>query len=197
MLESPRPMDGNVRNGTMASYGDESSAYVEFTLDAVLDQFQMDETGIPVYHDVERITIWNPGKRDTIKENVTEFHKRRFKEQYEAFKAGREPSHDGLPLTEWPVLTKAAALNLRNSRIFTVEQLASVTDPNLDSLGLGGRELRDKAKAYIDRAVGSKEITKVFAEMAALKADLAAEKEKTAQLMAAKEPNKTLKLKEA
>lgn len=194
MLESPRAMPGNVRNGTMASYGDDSQVHVEFTLEAVLDQFKMDESGIPTYHDVEMITIWTPGKRDTHKDKVNEFYKKRFKVQYDDFKAGREPSHDGLPLTEWPVLTKAAALNLRNSKIFTVEQLADVVDTNLDSLGLGGRELRDKAKAYLERGVGSKEITKVFAELEKLKADNAALHE---MLELKTDPKKTLKLKEA
>lgn len=194
MFESARNINNNTKNGTMAQYGDDSQVHVEFTLEAVLDQFKMDETGVPVYHDVEMITIWTPGKRDTHKDKVNEFYKKRFKEQYEAFKAGREPSHDGLPLTEWPVITKSQALNLRNSKIFTVEQLADIIDPNLDSIGLGGRELRDKAKAYLDRAVGAKEITKVFAELEKLKADNLALHE---MLEIKNDSKKTLKLKEA
>lgn len=196
MLETPQLVRTGA-NSFAAKFGDDNNVHVEFSMEAVLDQFQSDETGIPTYHDVEMVTIWTPGKRDTFKDKVSPAYIKRFQRQYDDFKAGLEPTHDGLPLTEWPVISKAQALNLRNSKIFTVEQLASIIDQNLGSLGMGGRDLRDKAKAYLSRATDSKEITQLFARMAKLEADSTAKDEQISQLRAAlNEPKtETLKLK--
>lgn len=193
MLESPS-IAANAKNGTMASYGNDTMVYAEFELEAVLDQFKSDETGIPHYHDVEMITILTPGNnKNTFRDKVNPLYIQRFPKQYAAFKSQNEMAHDGLPLTEWPVVTKAQALNLKSAKIFTVEQLSEILDQNLDVLGLGGRDLRDKAKAYLDRSVGAKEITQLFARVNKLEAESAAKDELIAQLKG--EKNETLKLK--
>ncbi|MFI0489337.1 MAG: hypothetical protein ACH344_08670 [Yersinia sp. (in: enterobacteria)] len=200
MFSSPTNINPNTKNGTPAQYGDDSHVFVEFSLDAVLDQFKMDEEGIPVYNDVEMITITLPGDRvSTLVEKVTPEHRKRFKKQYDAWKEGSEAPIEGLPLTEWPVITKAQALNLKILKIFSVEQLAQLPDTRIDALGLGGRDLRDKAKAYLDRAVGAKEITQLFARIKKLEDESAAKDLRIEELENPKvnEKPETLKLKRA
>ena len=202
MFDTPSNINASTKNGTMAQYGNDALIYAEFSHEAVLDQFATDETGMPVYRDVEMVTIITPGNnKSTFVHKATPEYQHRFKTQWEHFKAGTEAQHDGLPLTEWPLVTKAQALNLRNSKIFTVEQLAAIIDQNIDILGLGGRDLRDKAKAYLDRAVGAAEISKLFARVNKLEADNLAKEEQIKQLIEEKNETridrKTLKLKES
>ncbi len=199
MLETPN-IPAGAKNGTMANYGSDKNLWVEFSLEPVHNEFQSDEQGHPVYDDVEFVTILTPGNnKSTFKTRVTAEYIDRFPSQYQAFKSQNEQVNEGLPLTEWPVLTKAQALNMKGMKIFTVEQLANLPDNAIDALPLGGRGLRDKAISYLARAIDASEITKIHSELAKLRADNAALKEQilsNANAANSADKPKTLKLKE-
>lgn len=181
MLESPT-IAANARNGTMASYGNDNNTFAEFDRVPMLNDFKTAELGYPYYDDVEVVRVMTPGNnKSTFIDRISNEWIRRFPKEYDAYQSKNEVVHDGLALTEWPVINKAQALNLKSMKIFTVEQLAAVSDINLESLGLGARDLREKAKAYLSRAVDASEITKLFSEMAKLKADNEALREMLSQ----------------
>jgi len=77
----------------------------------------------------------------------------------------------GTPLKEWPRISKGLAATLAAIGVFTVEQVSAISDANLTALGMGGRELRDQAAAFLEQAKGSEDTSKLVAELAAMKAE--------------------------
>lgn len=78
--------------------------------------------------------------------------KRRFATAYSAWKSGLDQKADGTPV-ELLVGTGAMLHQLRAVHIHTVEAVAGLTDGQLDVIGIGARQLRDKAKTFIDSKV--------------------------------------------
>lgn len=75
----------------------------------------------------------------------------------------------GTPLKEWPRITKGLVATLAAINVHTVEQVAAIPDANLEVLGMGGRELRDQAVAFLQQAAGSADTSKLVAEVASLR----------------------------
>lgn len=140
---------GEVRN---VSFGDDSKTFVEFYLHAEYQEFQSQQSGFPSYKDVVYVLIQNPGSRDNLRRRAkleTDISgpsdKIRFPRQWQAFENQQEQVQEGLPLTEWPFLTKAEALNFKGRGIHTVEALSQLSDMQCQGLGMGITQLRQKA----------------------------------------------------
>ena len=104
----------------------------------------------------------------------------RWSRQYERFKARTAQVAEGTPLSELPFLTEARRSELRALSIYTAEALAALDGQPLKNIGQSGRDLKNQAQAYLDRAAGTADVTKMAAEIADLKAlvaDLRADKE--------------------
>lgn len=97
-----------------------------------------------------------------------------FSEQYKAFKNGEAQVLAGTPLQELPFLTQAKRLELKALNIHTAEALAALDGQPLRQLGPGGRELKNQAQAYIDKASGSANVLQMAAQIAELQERLAA-----------------------
>lgn len=151
---------------------------------SVKSEAKSKKEGRPIYEDVEICEIRFPGDRQRVvvqpahhiwkwvdqpdggREPLT--YAMRFKEQYRRFKESRQQVQEGTPLEELPFLTQAKRLELRALSIYTAEALAGLEGNNLKALGLGGRELKTQAQAYLDKATGSAEVTELAAKNAAL-----------------------------
>lgn len=121
--------------------------------------------GRPCFKNVDYVRIEIPGDRSTVIDRpASDFDKRRFSRQYRAYTENREQVDDGTPLTEWPAIDKAIIEELRFFKIRTVEQLASVSDVNAQSMP-GLHTLRDKAKAYLELIKGNAPFEKMQAEL--------------------------------
>lgn len=92
-----------------------------------------------------------------------------YNEQYKAFKAGTFQPLSGTPLAEAPFLTEAKRRELKALSIHTVEALADLDGTALKQLGMGGRELKNQAVAYIRTADGSANATALAAENVSLR----------------------------
>jgi hypothetical protein len=79
----------------------------------------------------------------------------------------------GTPLAEIPWLTRSQVEDLMYQKIRTVEQLAEISD-QVCTGAPGLYELKRKAKAYVDKARDGSEFTALYAELDALRAELAA-----------------------
>jgi hypothetical protein len=90
---------------------------------------------------------------------------------YEAWKAGQEIPVEGTPLAQWAVLSPAQRQQLIGMGVQTVEQLAQLPDGGLDSFGIGGMSLRQRARAANK---GSAEMEQLRSENASLKNQIAA-----------------------
>lgn len=108
----------------------------------------------------------------------------RFGRPYEDWKAGRASSDTGTPLEQWPLMDVAMVATLKASHVYTVQQLATLSDSALDtSIRRGGREWRAKAQAWLDEARTAAGDVEARAENARLREELDGLKKQVQQLL--------------
>jgi hypothetical protein len=135
--------------------GDEKLG-VKFYIEAVENKELSLKNNRPTFEDQEFVEIRIPGDRDTIRAPAA-LYRDRFRSRYEKWKAGQDDNHGaiGLPLREWTGITRSRAEELHRFEVYTVEQLAGVSDVHLQGLGPGFLGLRQKAQAYIEASKGT------------------------------------------
>lgn len=184
-------------NNLHVVHGDDQGLYVEFLLESIEDQEESKKLGRPFYRDVEMISIRIKGdnkthimrKVDMNGSAMAPSDPDRFPRQWAAFKNKTQVVVSGTPLTEWGAISKAQAMNFKTLNIHTVEDLAEVSDGNLQNLGMGARDLRDKAALYIKNSSDGSAVLRVQEENKELKAKIEY-LEKQIQLIADKENKK-------
>lgn len=102
---------------------------------------------------------------------------------YDAWKAGQEMPADGTPLAAWPGVTSEMVDRLKLMRVRTVEDVAAMTDNDIDNLGMGGLAVRQQARLFIDH---KKDKTAIATEVAVQIGGMQAEIEKLRAALAAK-----------
>lgn len=172
--------------------------YVEFKRIAVHDPVKTQEMGRRVTKDVDFAFIMQPGSRDQVERVATDWLEmiklknleaspdaypeewvRGFHEKYKAWSEGQEIPLDGTSVKEWPVLSPAQAENFIALRILTIEDVAAMSEDAMGRYGMGGRDLREKAREWLQ----SKDVAKnVMQENEELKKQLAQAIERIAQL---------------
>lgn len=163
---------------------------VSFFADAKEDKYASHEAGRPVFKDEEYVRIQFPADRQrtlvarahasamvfdangrrTRKVNGRQVsYAELYRDQYAQFKANESPTVRGTPLSEATFLSEGKRRSLKALQVYTIEQLAAVDGTKL---GMGGVEMVEQAKAYLAKAEGSADLTKMAAENAAMKAEL-------------------------
>lgn len=166
--------------GGVVRHGDDSNLIVEFYWKDKLNQTATEKAGRPIYKQVPYIHIMIPGDKTTdMHRPVQEKDKARFPRHWALFEAEEEQITEGTPLNEWTVLNVAQRSELKALGFKTVENVASMSDVQMDRIGMGAQKLKRMAQGYLDRAnesVGSaqmaSELDKRDAEIASLKAQL-------------------------
>jgi hypothetical protein len=99
-----------------------------------------------------------------------------WKKAYAAFKKGQEAPLNGTPIKEWSAISPAQIKNLIAMHILTIEDLAGCNDEGLRRLGMGGRDLVNKAKNWIksteDHGSVTIELTELQSENGRLKKEI-------------------------
>lgn len=141
-----------------------------FFTKTVEDKAKTREAGRPMYKDVEYVEIRIAGDKNNLPVyKVGNQHRQRWPDQYEAFKRNQEQPVEGTRIEEWPTISRARAMELKALRIFTVEALAEIPDTVIHRIGMGARELVAQAKAYLEAAEGTADVTAMAAEIERLK----------------------------
>ena len=183
MLDSPTLAEANVvGNGDVreVSYGSDAGLYVEFYNENVYMEFLSEKEGRPIYEKQPFIRIYTPGDktkivvRKAVQESTGGFPSdvQRFPQQWAAFQQGVQAVASGLPLEEWPLMTTGQVKALNAVNIYTVEQLAAVSDAALDGLGHGGRAIRDQAIAKLEGMKDESHSAKLVAQNADMQRQL-------------------------
>lgn len=147
----------------------------DFFMDQIKDEVASRDAGREIWREIERVRIIIPGAvASIVVKNVDNSHRERWKAEYDAFKAGREAPVSGTALEAWPILNRAQISELRYLQIRTVEELASLSDVQVQHIGMGGMRLRELALAYLDEAAHEALVTKVTAENDVLRSQIAA-----------------------
>lgn len=131
------------------------TARPRFFKEAVQNKFKSDQEGRPIFDEREFVEIRIPGdKLSVFVGYVEDEHRERWPEAYAAFKRGEERAASGTPLDQWPnaSMTRARVAELKAASILSVEELANIPDSVLGRLGMGIRELREQAIAYLQGA---------------------------------------------
>jgi hypothetical protein len=109
-----------------------------------------------------------------------------FRRFYEAYKDSKRIAETGTPLEIWGVLNPAQIATLKYQDITTVEALAGINDAQLAAIGMGGRAMREQARAYIVATTGSAaQVQAVVARVEKLESAVTSKDEEIAQLRAA------------
>lgn len=126
------------------------------------DHAASENAGKAIYEAVPYVEIVCPGNdKEQINRRVKETDKERWPDQWRAFEEGRKaPEFDGMPITEWPQADRHLARTLKESNVFTVEQLANVADIDIQMLGPGMMNLKNLAIKWVKNKSGESEALK-------------------------------------
>jgi len=95
-----------------------------------------------------------------------------YAEQIERFKRDEKGVDlGGTPLKMWPRIDRGLASTLMSVNVHTVEALAALPDIHLDVIGMGGRELREQAKAFLATAAGSIDVSVMTDKISSLETE--------------------------
>jgi len=156
--------------------------WVRFEMVPVEDEEKTKAEGRTICVDVPHVEIRTPGDRDNVLfRAMTELDKQRFKRRYEEWlKTQTDEPTEGTPLAEVPIFKKREVEECRYLNIYTLEQLAAVSDAHIKKdRGLFG--YREKARSYLDVALRGKEASKLQAEKDALEARFKAQADAVAE----------------
>jgi hypothetical protein len=163
---------------------------VRFYYKSIEDTAESQAQGRPVFKEKTYIEIRVAGQRDVqAARPVTFADKQRFPRHYEAFEKRVEPPTEGMPLAEWPAITRTQAEEMAFMNVKTVEQLATMKDSNLSKF-MNGYKLRDQAVKWLDFNQNATE----DAEKADLKNTVAELQAQVTELMVALEPTTQAKV---
>lgn len=147
------------------------------------------DAGRPIYDDMECVEVRFAGDRNKVSvfpahvicgeaqdedgntRKIT--YAERWADQYKRFKAKSQQIAAGTPVDELPFLTQAKRSELKALSIYTAEALAALDGLPLKNIGQGGRDLKNQAQAYLDRAAGSADVVKMAAELSELRRTVA------------------------
>jgi uncharacterized protein YdcH (DUF465 family) len=153
----------------------DKSLLVRFFYKNVHNKLESQQAGRPVFKEKTYIEIRVAGQRDVQAcRPVTYADKQRFPRHYEAFEKRVEPPTEGMPLLEFPAITRTQAEELSFMNVKTVEQLASMKDANLSKF-MNGYKLRDQAVKWLESntlAVDDAEKENLKEQVAAMKAQI-------------------------
>jgi hypothetical protein len=159
-------------------------AYVRFQRRAMKDATASEKAGRHVDKDVDFVLVTPPYSRDVFEQVATDWLAQmekevrnnrlrrdwfeRYQANYERWKKGEEMPLDGTPIKGWAVISPAQMTNLIAINILTVEDLAAANEEGLRRIGMGARELQNKAKSWLAQAKDKGPLTM---ENASLKAE--------------------------
>lgn len=130
---------------------------------------ELDENGLPKFRSIEYVELLIAGDRGNAPvKRVNDAIRQQFHDAYGLWKSKKvnpDMVGDGIPLGLWPLIPQEMVKALEFINVFTVQQLAAVSDQAASKPGaIGLREMREKAKAFLDSAKSAAPIAKLEIE---------------------------------
>jgi len=186
-LASPQFLHNPKASVSTVGYGDDGGVHAQFDDEFVKNEHKSAIEGRVVYDHYYIVELQWPGDntktfkyRFPIHQEKNEWIER-FSRQWEAFRNSKQQVPDGTPIEMWAPLDKKRVYELKANRVFTVEQIAALTDQTGPNLGLDWRKMRDQAVAFLNPSASSAQISKLMREnedkdnrMAAMEQQIAA-----------------------
>lgn len=169
-LVSPQFLHNPKAAVSTVGYGDDSCIHALFDDEFVKNEYKSEREARAVYDHFYCIELQWPGDntktfkyRFPVDQTRNEWIER-FPKQWAAFKDSKEQTPDGTPIEVWPPLDKKRVFELRANKIYTVEQIAGLTDSTGPSLGMDWRKIRDQAIAFLNPAITTVQLSKISRE---------------------------------
>ncbi|HEY6925657.1 MAG TPA: hypothetical protein VI653_19410 [Steroidobacteraceae bacterium] len=179
-------------------------AYVRFKRVAIENKAASLAAGHYVGKDVDFALITPPYSRDVIEVKVEQWllnmeadvrnnrmspvWQKDYLEALQAWRNGQEIPLKGTPIRGWGVISPAMVEKLVSINILTVEDLAAVNDEGIRRIGMGGTDLKHKARAWLaqlgDKGPLTMEMAALKQENENLKGSLASLQEQVKHLLA-------------
>lgn len=164
--------------------------FVRFYLREKRNEQKSLEAGRPIYEMVEYVEIHSAGDHGNIVDRPVRhfplgWDRYFWPQKYAAFKAGQSQDTVGTPLG-YIGLNPGRIAELSHFKIRSVEDLAAVSDGNIQGLGMGARNEREKARDYLQTMKGNAPVVQLRAENDALRSEMDALKAQMAELAAMK-----------
>lgn len=140
--------------------------YVTFETRAVEDRQASIDAGHFVAKDVDYVSVTPAGTRDRLDSEVSQWFLsleegvkqeripaswlRAYKQAYKDWKETQLDPEFGTPITSCSMFSPAQVKAIQSANLRSVEELADATEEAISHLGMGGRALKAKARAYLD-----------------------------------------------
>lgn len=135
----------------------EGRNYVKFYRQWVRNNFKSKEAGREIGDEQDYIIIVSPGQpKSEVRRKATDADKMAYGPEWSAYEQGKEMQISGTPIELLPGLAAGMADALKALYIYTIEQMAGLPDIALQRVGMGGNDIRKRAKEYISK--GSAEV---------------------------------------
>lgn len=142
----------------------EARNYVKFYRQWVRNNFESKKQNIEVGENQDFVIIICPGQpKSEVRRKANDADKSQYRQEWAAYSDGKEHQVSGTPIEMLPGLANGMADALKAVYIFTIEQMAELSDASVQKVGMGGNEIRQKCRDYKG---------KNNAEVSALKAQL-------------------------
>ncbi|WP_375453716.1 hypothetical protein [uncultured Methylobacterium sp.] len=156
-----------------------------FFTDAVRMNFASEQAGRDIFEDREHVKIVIAGdKHSEVVREATDVDRERFHEVYRRFraKASEREQIVGTILDAAPFLSPSQRKEMESLNIFTVEQLAALSDTAKQKIGMGANEMVAKAQAFLKVAADTGHATALAAQAERQNDEIAALKEQIREL---------------
>lgn len=172
----------DVDNDSAFANSKEARNYVKFYRQWIRNNFKSNAEGVEVGDQQDFIIIICPGQpKSEVRRKATDADKAQYRHEWQAYSEGKEHQQSGTPIEVLPGLASGMADALKAVYVYTIEQMAELSDLSLQKVGMGGNDIRQRCKAYL-----SKNSVQVTALQAQLDEALAA----IAELQKAQSPEK-------
>jgi len=154
-----------------------------FRMEAKQNKAKTITEGRPIFDQVPFVTIISPGDTKNVPDTkVLDEHRQRWPQQWEAFQKGLDQPINGTPINHWPVLNNAQVAELKALNIYTIEEVASLSDGDTQQ-ATGLMTLKQQAIAHLSSSKDDGVIYEALDKVEKL----------TEQMTALVEENKTLR----
>jgi len=116
----------------------------------VMNNFKSKEADELIYDFLPYLEIVSPGQKHSIVvRKIEEEDKTKYREHWNAYENKEQMRQNGTALRDWSGVEPEMVAELEYMSIFTVEDLAGVSDGNLSNIGMGATKMRDAAKLFV------------------------------------------------
>lgn len=157
--------------------------YVQFYKRAVMNATKSDAEGRPIFDERDFVRILVPGSKDVLDVRADQQYINRFPTQWQKYQNQQQQAVSGTPLEAWPALSVGMVAELKALNVYTVEQLAALSDSAGQKMQ-AFHMLKQRAQAFLDAAAGDSKNSQLAAELQRRDEEIDILKKQMADLMA-------------